>query len=84
MNSTERDFYNDIEDAISDWDYNICYYHDDNYGNGNLFCIDIHINDEDVDMDEVWDAVKEVTDDWGAGIDESMNEIYVCLDLDDD
>lgn len=80
MNKLERQFYNDIRNAVSDWDCSFSYYHEDNYGNRE-FCIDITIDDEDADWDDVWDAVSDAIEDWDAGIDSSGNEIYVALHL---
>lgn len=77
MKKNERDFLNDVKDAVDDYDFSYEYYHED----GN-FCVDITIDDMDEwgeNADDIWDALEEVADDWGAGIDSDMNEYYLCL-----
>ncbi len=82
MNKTERNFYNDIRDAVSDWNCSFGYYHEDQFGD-TYFCIDITVEDDDADWDEVWDSLEEVTNDWGAGIDQHMNDFSVALNMSD-
>lgn len=82
MNKLEREFYNDICDAVSDWNCDLSYYHRDDYGQKE-FCVDITINDDPEEWDNVWNAVNDAIDDWYAGIDSSGNEIYVALHLSD-
>lgn len=82
MTSNEKDFLNDIKNAVNDWDYSYEYYHEDGE-----FCIDIEIEDLDEwgeDNDEIWNALSEVCDDWGAGIDSDINNYYIAIDLNDD
>lgn len=80
MNRNERNFLNDIKEALDEWGFSYEYYHED----GN-FCIDVTIDDIDEwgdCNDEIWDALSEVCDDWDAGIDSDMNNYYLCLESD--
>ena len=82
MTSAEREFLNDIENALDGWDFSYKYYHEDGE-----FCIDIEIEDLDEwgeDNDEIWNALSEVCDDWGAGLDSDIRNYYIAIDLDDD
>ena len=75
MTSEEREFLNDIKDAVSDYGYECNHYHEDGY-----FCVDITINLDEWEPDEIWDALEEVTDDWGAGLDSDMKTYYLALE----
>ncbi len=81
MNKTEREFYNDIRDAVSDWECSFDCYHEDGYNGDRYFSIDITVEDDDADWDDVWNALEEVTDEWGAGIDSDCNEFEVSLNM---
>ncbi len=77
MNKTEREFLNDVKEALDEWDFSYEYYHE-----GGGFCIDITIDDMDdwgLCEEEIWDAIREVCDDWGAEIDPNMNTYSICL-----
>lgn len=78
MTKNERDFINDIKEALDDWGFSYEYYHE----NGD-FCVDVAIDDIDewADCsDDIWDALNDVCDEWGAGIDSDMNSYYLCLE----
>ena len=78
MNKNERNFLNDVKEALEDWGFSYEYYHE----NGD-FCIDVTIDDMDEwsdNNDEIWDAISSVCDDWGAGYDSDMNTYYLCLE----
>ncbi|MCQ2077663.1 MAG: hypothetical protein MJZ20_11685 [Bacteroidaceae bacterium] len=80
MTKDEREFLNDVKDAVSDYDYSYEYYHE----NGD-FCVDITIDDMDEwgdNADDIWNDLEEVADDWGAGIDSDMNCYYLALEQD--
>ena len=82
LTKQEKEFLSDIRDAVSDWGYTYEYYHEDGE-----FCIDIEIEDLDEwgeDNDEIWDALSEVCDDWGAGLDSDIRNYYIAIDLDGD
>ncbi len=70
----ERDIYNDIRDAVSDWNCRFKKYHEDGY-----FCVDVIVKDRDADWDEVYNVLEEVANDWGMGIDQTMNEFYLAV-----
>ena len=78
MKKTEREFLEDIEDALEDWDYETETYHENGY-----FCVDVTIEFDDwgEDADEIWEALSDVADDWGAGIDSDMNTYYLALEF---
>lgn len=81
MTERESDFLSDVEDAIEDWDYEIEHYHENGY-----FCVDITFDDDDdyhENSDEIWDAISEVCNDWGAGYDHHSNEYYLSIEEDD-
>lgn len=80
MNKTERNFLNDIKDAVDDWDYSYEHYHEDG-----SFCVDVTIDLDQWsdDADEIWDALQEVADDWDAGIDSDTNTYYLAIENDD-
>lgn len=76
MKREEREFLEDIEDAIEDWDYDIETYHE----NGS-FCVDITIDEDDwgYNADEIWEKLNDVAQDWDAGIDYDCNTYYLVL-----
>lgn len=78
MRKKEREFLNDVLDAVEDWGFSYEYYHEDG-----AFCIDITIDDMEewgLCSDEIWDALEDVCDDWNADIDSDMNVYYLCLE----
>lgn len=78
MKKQEREFLNDVLEAMEDWGFSYEYYHE----NG-AFCIDITIDDMEewgLCSDEIWDALEDVCDDWDAGMDSNMNVYYLCLE----
>lgn len=80
MTRDEREFLNDIKDALDEWDFSYEHYHEDG-----SFCIDIEIDDMDEwgeDSDEIWNALSEVCDEWGAGIDSDCNNYYIAINFD--
>lgn len=80
MTKNEREFLNDVKDAVSDYDYSCNSYHE----NG-CFCVDITINDLEEwgnNEDDIWNDLDEVADDWGAGIDSDVNRYYLALQED--
>ena len=80
MTKNEREFLNDVKDAVSDYDYSCNPYHK----NG-CFCVDITINDLEEwgnNEDDIWNDLDEVADDWGAGIDSDVNSYYLALQED--
>ncbi len=80
MTRDEREFLNDIKDALDEWDFSYEHYHEDG-----SFCIDIKIDDMDEwgeDPDEIWNALSEVCDEWGAGIDSDCNYYYIAINFD--
>lgn len=78
MRTKEKNFLKDIEEAIEQWSADVDYEHD----NG-CFCVDVTIDMEDwgSDSDEIWDALSDVADEWGAGIDSDCNTYYLALEL---
>lgn len=80
MNKTEKQFLRDIKDAVSDWDYSYEYYHVNQYGD-RYFQVDVDIDDEDADFDDVWDALEEVSNDWGVGLDQDFNTFSLALNV---
>ncbi len=76
MKREEREFLDDIEDAIEDWDYDIETYHE----NGS-FCVEITIDEDDwgYNADEIWEALDDVAEEWGAGIDSDCNTYWLEL-----
>ena len=77
MTQNERKFLNDVLGAVDDWDITYDSYHE----NGD-FCIDVTFNDMEewgYNEEEIWDALSDVCDDWGAEINPDMNRYYICL-----
>lgn len=76
MKKQEREFLEDIEDALGDWEYQTDAYHENEY-----FCVDVTIDMDDWggNADEIWDALSDVASEWGAGIDSDMNTYYLAL-----
>ena len=80
MKREERNFLNDVKAAVEDWGYSYEYYHE--YDN---FCVDITIDDMDEwaeNESDIWEALDEVAEDWGAGIDSDCNNYYLAIELD--
>ena len=80
MTRTERNFLNDVRNAVDDWDFTYDTYHEDG-----CFCVSVTIDDMDEwgdNADEIWDALESVADDWDAGIDSDMNTYELSLDCD--
>lgn len=80
MKENERNFLNDVLDALDDWNFSYETYHD----NG-TFCIDVTIDDIDEwaeNSDEIWDALDSVSDKWGCDLDSDTNEYYLAIDFD--
>ena len=80
MTKNEREFLNDVKDAVSDYDYSYEYYHE----NG-AFCIDITINDLEEwgnNENDIWNDLEEVANDWGAGLDSDTRWYYLALEKD--
>ena len=77
MKRNEREFLEDIEDALEGWNYETETYHEDGD-----FCVDVTIEFDDwgEDADEIWEALSDVADDWDAGIDSDMNTYYLALE----
>ena len=82
MTKDEREFLNDVKDALEDYEFSYEHYHDDD----GMFCVDVEIelNDWGENADEIWDALEEVIDDWGGNMDSDMNTYYLGVDFDDD
>ena len=77
MRKEERDFLNDVKEAVEDWGYSYEYYHE--YDN---FCVDITIDDMDEwaeNKSDIWEALDKVANEWGAGIDSDCNNYYLQL-----
>ena len=70
MTQKERNFLNDIKGAADQWSYDIEHYHENIYGD-RYFTVEVDFDEEDwgLSSDEMWDALNEVANDWGAGID---------------
>lgn len=80
MKREERNFLNDVKAAVEDWGYSYEYYHE--YDN---FCVDITIDDMDEwaeNESDIWEALDEVAEEWGAGIDSDCNNYYLAIELD--
>ena len=80
MKREERNFLNDVKAAVEDWGYSYEYYHE--YDN---FCVDITIDDIDEwaeNESDIWEALDEVAEEWGAGIDSDCNNYYLAIELD--
>ena len=80
MRKEERDFLNDVKEAVEDWGYSYEYYHE-----YDIFCVDITIDDMDEwaeNESDIWEALDEVAEDWGAGIDSDCNNYYLAIELD--
>lgn len=80
MTKNEREFLNDVKDAVSDYDYSYEFYHE-----SGDFCVDITIDDLEEwgdNKDDIWNDLEEVADDWGAGIDSDVNCYYLELQED--
>ncbi len=76
MSRYHKKFYNAIERALdnADIDYDDeWYYGDDYYG------VNVYLDDWD-DVDEAWDILSDVCDDFGARLDDSGTEFYMQLD----
>ena len=77
MRKEERDFLNDVKEAVEDWGYSYEYYHE--YDN---ICVDITIDDMDEwaeNESDIWEALSEVAKEWGADIDSDCNNYYLQL-----
>lgn len=76
MKKKEREFLEDIEDALEDWEYETETYHEDG-----CFCVDVTVDEDDwgYDADEIWEALSDVAEEWEAGIDSDMNTYYLAL-----
>ena len=80
MKREEGNFLNDVKAAVEDWGYSYEYYHE--YDN---FCVDITIDDIDEwaeNESDIWEALDEVAEEWGAGIDSDCNNYYLAIELD--
>ena len=79
MTREERSFFNDVKDAVSDYDCSFDCYNDDDQ-----FCVDVEVDLDDWGgcSDEIWDALFEVVSDWGGKIDSDMNTYYLGVYLD--
>lgn len=78
MKREERNFLNDVKAAVEDWGYSYEYYHE--YDN---FCVDITIDNMDEwaeNESDIWEALDEVAEDWGAGIDSDCNNYYLAIE----
>ena len=78
MKREERNFLNDVKVAVEDWGYSYEYYHE--YDN---FCVDITIDDMDEwaeNESDIWEALDEVAEEWGAGIDSDCNNYYLAIE----
>mgnify|MGYP000918393196 CR=1 FL=1 len=76
MNSEEREFVDDVKDAIDDWDFSEEHYHEDGD-----FNVEIVFDQDDWsnNYDEIWDALSDVCDEWGANMDNDCNTYYLAL-----
>ena len=77
MRKEERDFLNDVKKAVEYWGYSYEYYHE--YDN---FCVDITIDDMDEwaeNKSDIWKALSEIAEEWGADIDSDCNNYYLQL-----
>ena len=75
MNKQEREFLNAVKAAVENWGYSYEHYHE-----WNDFCVDITIDDMDEwaeNESDIWTALSEVADEWGAGIDSDCNKYYL-------
>ena len=80
MTRNERNFLNDVKRAVNSWDYSCDYYHEDGG-----FVVEITIDDSEEwaeNDDEIWDALSEVADDWGACLDSDFSTYYVSIEAD--
>lgn len=70
MTRDERRFFNDIKNAVSDYDCSFEHYYDDDE-----FCVDVEVDLDDWGeySDEIWDALESVIMDWGGYMDSDMN-----------
>ncbi len=81
MTEQEEKFLNDILAAVETWkpkhtiNYDYC-------GAGDRhFCIDIEINmgDWECSSSKIWDALSEVCDNWGAGLDSYSRTYSIAI-----
>ena len=77
MNRQEREFLNDVKSAIEQWTNSCECYHEHDH-----FCVDFTIDDMDEwaeNESDIWSALSEVADEWGAGIDSDCNKYYLGI-----
>ena len=80
MKKEERDFLNEVKAVLDRWSYSYEYYHEHDH-----FCVDITIEDMNEwaeNESDIWEALDEVAEDWGAGIDSDCNNYYLAIELD--
>lgn len=87
MTKDEREFLNDVKNAVSDYNCSFTHYREEHY-DGTIFCVDVEVDyDEYVDNnDEIWDALLDVACDWNNGndiIDQEANVFKVGFYIDD-
>jgi len=80
MTRDERSFFNDVKNAVSDYDCSFEHYNSED----GQFCVDVTVDADEwgEDADEIWDALSEVVSDWGGGIDSDLNTYYLGVYLD--
>ena len=79
MNRQEREFLNAVKAAVENWGYSYEHYHE-----WDDFCVDITIDDMDEwaeNESDIWSALSDVADEWGASIDSDCNKYYLGIQI---
>ena len=79
MTDMERDFLNDIKEAVNEFNPEYEEYHYNGYFNVD---ITVSLNIWEKFGEEIWNRLSEVGDDWGVTPDSDTNEYYMSVESD--